>query len=207
MTAVISFLMDANYFSGLATILTGVVVIWIYFKQKDDKKSQIARLILLEVRTAEEKIMQTKNQIENGSTVDLPSVLPLNSWEKYAYLFVSDFDNDEIKLISSFYEFCGTIEDFAKRDNNFFWVTTEERARVVQAMLGKVIDEGYSKAESDRDLYISEKKAFISAAFDKHGLVYSPQKPVNEIKSYLNKIQTITTSTCGAKLKKLARLR
>lgn len=194
---------------GFVTLITAASAFVVYWKQKSDKKSQIARLILLEIRTAEEKITQVKNQIEGIPMNDFPSVLPINSWNKYAYLFVKNFDSDELKLINSFYNCCERIEEFAKRDNNFFWVTTEERARVMQSILGNIINEAYDDiTDSDqRDIFISNKKNYISGAFDKHGLVYSPQKSLNEIKNHLNKVQTITTSTCGVKLKRIAKLK
>ena len=192
-------------------MLTGAVAIGIYFYQKRDAKIQAARVLLIEIRTAEERIAQIKDQIANNNISDLPSVLTSNSWKTYAHLFVSDFDVDEVKIINSFYDCCEVIEDFSKRNNNFFWITTEEKARVLQQMLANTIEEKLKEdASQDAESFkksIDLKRDFIRTAFDHHGFVYTPQKTIDEINKYLSKVPALTTSSCGLTLKKIAKLK
>lgn len=198
-------------FSGVATMITGAIAIMIYFYQKNDAKIQAARVLLIEIRTAEERVAQIKEQIANNSINDLPSVLTSNNWKTHSHLFVSDFDVDEMKLINSFYDCCEIIEDFSKRNNNFFWITTEEKARVLQRMLANTIEEKL-RENSSQDIEsfkksIDLKRDFIRAAFDQHGFIYTPQKTIDEINKHLSKVPILTTSSLGLTLKRIAKLK
>lgn len=192
----ISFI-NSPAFSGVATIFTGFVVVGVYLWQKRDFKIQAARVLLTEIRMAENNIEKIKDKITNNSTTDLPSVFTANiNWKKYSHLFISDFDQDELNLINSFYDCCEIIEDFAKRNNNYFWITTEERARVTVQKL----------AEYSNDLNtVASKIKTLTEGMDLHNPMYSPSKTLNGIKDYLTKVPKITTSSCGIKLKKLAK--
>lgn len=198
-------------FSGVATMITGAVAIGIYFYQKKDAKIQAARVLLIEIRTAEERVNQIKEQISNNSISDLPSVLASNSWKNYSHLFVRDFDVDEMKLMNSFYDCCEIIEDFSKRNNNFFWITTEEKARVLQQMLANTIEEKLKEVPfqeiEEFKKSIDAKRDFIRTAFDHHGFVYTPQKTIDEINKYLSRVPVVTISNCGLILKKIAGLK
>lgn len=195
---------NSNSFVGLATIITGAVAIFIYLKQRRDFKIQAARVLLLEVRTAEDRIDQVKDKVESGNTTDLPSIFPTKSWKTYSHLFVSDFDQDELKLLSAFYDYGELVEDFAKRNNDFFWVTTEERARVVQQKLAELVI--HSKTNTPQvDLNLLKQELLDVFASDPYS--YAPQKTINAIKTYLQKVQKITTTSAGVKLKDLAKLK
>lgn len=162
---------------------------------------------MTEVRSAEERIEQIRERISNNSIADYPPVLPINSWKKYSHLFVSDFDQDELKLINSFYDYCEQVDDFGRKDNQFFWVTTEERAKIAQHYLAKIIEEATAIASSDeRQRYIQEKKEIMLTSFTNDGYQYTPNKTLRNIQSYIGKIQNITTTICGQKLKKIARI-
>jgi hypothetical protein len=197
-------LVDPNYFSGLATIITGGVAMWIYFKQKKDSKVQAARVLLMEIRTAEERINQIKEKVQSGFTNDFPSVFPTKNWKTYSHLFISDFDQDEIKAISSFYDYGDLIEEFAKRNNDFFWLTTEERARVVQQKLADLVVHAKTQTPSI-DLEMLKKELLDVFASDPYS--YAPQKTIDAIKNYTEKVGTITTTSAGTKLKQLARIK
>ncbi|OGI76374.1 hypothetical protein A3C57_01190 [Candidatus Nomurabacteria bacterium RIFCSPHIGHO2_02_FULL_33_12] len=191
-----------SLFSGIATLLTGGVAIGIYFYQKRDTKIQAARVLLTEIRIAEERIDQIRDKVTDNSTADLPSVFPTKSWKQYSHLFISDFDQDELKLINSFYDYGEIVEDFAKRNNDFFWITTEERARVTVQKISDFIEESYS--QPDPHLYVSSKRDLFNSKLDVHNLPYAPKKTLDGIRDYLNKIHKITTSSCGIKLKQLS---
>ncbi|MCX6789737.1 MAG: hypothetical protein NTZ42_03985 [Candidatus Gribaldobacteria bacterium] len=193
-----------NLFSGIATILTGAVAIIIYFRQKSDAKVQAARVLLTEIRIAEDRIDQIRDKIMNNSTTDLPSVFPTENWKKYAHLFISDFDQDELKSLNGFYDYGELIEDFAKRNNNYFWITTEERARVTVQEIAKLISESLEDLSPDKN--IISKRDLFSARMDAHNQIYAPTKTLAGIKDYLPKVPKITTSSCGVKLKKIAKM-
>lgn len=193
-----------NLFSGIATLLTGAVAISIYFYQKRDAKIQAARVLLTEIRIAEDRIDQIRDKIMNNSTMDLPTVFPTENWKKYSHLFISDFDQDELKLLNAFYDHGELIEDFAKRNNNYFWITTEERARVTVQKIAQFVDESFGIVNPDNN--VVAKRDFISKGLDMYNQIYAPTKTLDGIKDYLPKIPKITTSSCGMKLKKIAKM-
>jgi hypothetical protein len=135
---------------------------------------------------------------------DLPPVFPTKSWKKYSHLFISDFDQDELKRLNSFYDYAELVEEFAKKDNDFFWVTTEERARVTVQKIADFICESMEVQQDQRDSFIQAKRNELSMKFDSFNLPYSPSKTINVIKKLLPNIPDITTSSCGSKLKSLA---
>lgn len=199
-------LLNTNAFAGLATILTGAIAIGVYFYQKRDQKIQAARVLLLEIRTAEERIRNIKEKIESGSSGDMPSVFATNSWADYSHLFISDFDQDELALINSFYDYGSSIEEYTKRNNNFFWVTAEERAKVAQQKLADIVITAKTAAADDINSDLETLKNKILPTFVNDPYLYAPQRTLDEIKNYTDKIQNITTTSAGVKLKKLARL-
>jgi len=196
---------NSNFFAGIATIITGGVAIFVYFWQKIDSKVQAARVLLTEIRIAEDRIDQIRDKIMNRSTTDLPSIFPTDNWKKYSHIFISDFDQDELKLLNDFYDYGELIEDFARRNNNYFWITTEERARVTVQKIAESINNSFGSATPDND--IVTKRDFLSKGMDMYNQIYSPAKTLDGIKDYLPKIPKITTSSCGVKLKKIAKMK
>lgn len=85
---------------GLITLIVGVVAVFLYFRQKKDKKREIARLILQEVRYAEQAIKEFKRHLGYKLSDRL---LPTNSWNTNIHMFVSDFSETDIDSISKFY--------------------------------------------------------------------------------------------------------
>jgi hypothetical protein len=195
--------LNTNAFVGLATILTGVVAFGIYFVQRANAKINAARVLLTEIRNAEERINEIRGKLTANSTADFPSILVSKSWTMYAHLFVRDFDQDELKLIGSFFDDCALIEEMGRRNNNFFWVTTEEKAKVYQQTLAKLVIDSYGSTD---EATADKKRKDIFARLDQDPVSYVPVKTVNVMKDRVAKLQAITTSTCGAKLKRLAKM-
>lgn len=196
--------LNSNFFTGLATIITGAVAIIIYFRQKKDAKVQAARVLLTEIRIAEDRIDQIRDKIMNNSTMDLPTVFPTENWKKYSHLFISDFDQDELRSLNVFYDYGELIEDFAKRNNNYFWITTEERAKVTVQKIAQFVDESFQVADPHNNIIL--RKEFLSKGMDSYNQIYAPTKTLEGIKDYFPKIPKITTSSCGVKLKRIAKM-
>lgn len=197
-------LINSSAFSSFVTILVGSVAIFLYLKQKSDFKEQASRALLLEIRTAEERLAQLSDMVTSGSRDDLPTVLTSGSWKVYSHLFVGDFDQDELKLITTFYNYGEIIDDFVKRNNNFFWITTEERARVVQQ---KLVDLVIHSKTQETPVDLEQLKHELLDNFANDPYSYSPQKTTSAISSYLEKTPQITTTSAGLKLKMLAKMR
>jgi hypothetical protein len=195
--------LNSNAFVGLATIITGAAAFAVYFRQKRDAKVNAARVLLMEIRNAEERLDVIRDKLASASTGDFPSVLNGKSWKTYSHLFVRDFDQDELRLMSDFYDYCELIDDMGRRNNNFFWVSTDEKAKVYQQTFAKLIVEA---SDSSDPAAAEAKRKAIFATLDQPGFSYTPVKTTNVMRDYVAKLRPITTSTCGAKLKRLAKM-
>jgi len=184
------------YFDGLATLATGAVAIWVFFSQKKENKTQAATILLQEVRDAEGKIESISEIIFTESGGDLPQVLPVNSWRKYSHLFARDFDQDQLKAINDFYSKCEIIQEMVLKQNNFFWINAEERARVYQQTLARLIADGKGRADIDKFLQDFNSEGKNS---------YTPVKTINIIRHFIENFQKLTPTSIADKLKKLAK--
>ena len=201
-------IINTSFFEGLATIITGLLAYLVYTKQKRDTKIQAARVLITEIRIVEDRVDQIKAKLNDSISYDLPPIFPSKSWKRYAHLFISDFDQDELKLLNSFYDYAELAEEFIKKDNEFFWVTTEERARVtVQKMADFSCEAINTKLNiSDMDILVQTKRIALNNLLDKHNAGYSPTKSIDAVKKLIPNIPKITITSCGIKLKKLAKL-
>lgn len=93
---------------GLITLIVGLLVIYLYLKQKADAKRDIAKLILQEIRYAEQQI---RNSGRSSHGYSLSSrLLPTNSWDDNIHLFIKDLKETEIDMISEFYSQAAYID-------------------------------------------------------------------------------------------------
>ena len=93
---------------GLITLIVGLSAIYLYLKQKADAKRDIAKLILQEIRYAEQQI---RNSGRGSRGYSLSSrLLPTNSWDDNIHLFITDMKETEIDMISEFYSQAAYID-------------------------------------------------------------------------------------------------
>jgi len=92
--------LNSNLPSTLATILAAFVAFLVYRKQKADTKRDAAKIILQEIRRAEDIISDYK---QNGVYQFAKKIIATNSWSKNLHLFVGNLDNDELDRISNLY--------------------------------------------------------------------------------------------------------
>ena len=86
---------------GLVTLLVGGFAIYLYLRQRKDKKRDAAGLILQEIRYAEQQIRNSQRGARGYSLSS--KLLPTNSWNDNIHLFIKDLKETEIDLISGFY--------------------------------------------------------------------------------------------------------
>jgi len=200
-----NFLVIQN-FSALVTLIVGSFAYIVYKLQKKDEKIKAARIVLSEIRNAERVVDDLRANLSSHKVGELPSALPSNSWEEYSYIFARDFDQDELELINSFYSLCKQVQTFAEKDNNFFWVTTEERAKVVQQKLAETVLASADKTTGVVNQLVLDtfKRNFLDP-FSNEAYSYSPVKTVKGIEELVIRIPKITVTTCGTKLKMMAK--
>jgi len=99
---ILDFLKLLNDYVGFITLLVGSVAIWTYNKQKQDVKRKAAKLILQEIRYAEQIIRNARTQASGNYSLS-DKLLPINSWHENIDLFVKDLKESHIDLISRFF--------------------------------------------------------------------------------------------------------
>lgn len=86
---------------GVVTFLVGFIAIYLYIKQRVDRKRDAARLILQEIRYAEQKIRKYR-EVKSYRLYD--RLLPTNSWNDNIHLFIKELKEiQNVDLISDFY--------------------------------------------------------------------------------------------------------
>ncbi len=93
--------LNSQFFVAALTLFTAFVAYYLYLKQKQDQKRDIASLILQEIRSAEQKIREARL---NNHTYRLShTLLPTNSWNNSIHLFISELEETGADTISRFY--------------------------------------------------------------------------------------------------------
>lgn len=98
MQTILDFLSNNNM--EIITLIAGGFAYVIYLKQKYDNKKDAAKIILQEIRRAEDIISDYK---ENGQYRFTKKIIATNSWAKNIHYFVDDLDADELDKISNLY--------------------------------------------------------------------------------------------------------
>lgn len=195
---------NSNFFLGLSTILTVLVAILLYFRQKKSEKQQIAALLVNEIRNAEEAIHLLKTRTRG---VEIPEIiiLPQNNWNKFSHLFSKDFDQDEVNTINRFYFDAERANYIVNYGNtvDLFLLNIRER---IDASHHKVLDI-IDKASSLNDLKVKMKR-FQDKFYNVNSFFqYSPVGFTTILDSHLATITFILDSPVGIKLKQLAGLK
>lgn len=194
-------------FSGFATLISAWVVIAVYLFQKQDEKTKSARILLMEIRNAEKSLEEIKKELTTNNAVsDAVFTLPVNSWISYRHLFVKDFDPDELELINNFYNYCFLTESAVQRFKQVVNKAGDEKIKLYQQKLAELLYE--LKSEPDQKKYkerYEEYKQKIVDGFNNEVKYFSPDLEIYKVKMYLPNIRYVTTSSCGKKLKQLAR--
>lgn len=103
---------NSNFFVALVTFIVGGFAIVLYLKQKKDYRKDAARLILQEIRYAEQQIRNAR--IMGASYYLASKLLPTNSWHKNIHLFTQDLKETEIDMISRFYSHASYLDTVIK---------------------------------------------------------------------------------------------
>lgn len=203
--------LNTNLFQTLITLVVGSVAIYIYRRQKNDFKKDTANSILLEIQNAERAITKVREKIAlNTLDIDV-SVLQYNSWSQYKYLFSRVFDRDEWDMIENFYNKASLLDKAITSNNTAFVNDVEQiranKQRILADCVKEILDQSKpdEKPEELIKKFNDKTKAFDDIYMSKQGeFAYRPQKTINDAKIYLTDLPSITTSSAGEKLKKLA---
>jgi hypothetical protein len=194
--------------SAIATIITAWVAFKIYRQAKNDEIEYAARIIILEIRESEKtvkRLTEFKNANPDPHSVgypnDLVKIIPLKGWEKYSHLFIKRMNNDEYDQISDYYNKCEILEKYLEKNYNFYWITTEERAKQKEALGAKL---AYDKPDISPEDFRREIEK-IGDHYSSNTLGYLPAGIRQQIDRNLNSINLITLTPTWNKLKNIAK--
>ncbi|PIP17030.1 MAG: hypothetical protein COX44_02185 [Candidatus Portnoybacteria bacterium CG23_combo_of_CG06-09_8_20_14_all_37_13] len=89
-----------NLINELITLIVGGFAIYLYLKQKADRKRDASKNILQEIRRAEEILDNYKS---HNNYVFSKKIIATDNWAKNIHYFVGDLYNDELDKISALY--------------------------------------------------------------------------------------------------------
>lgn len=86
---------------SVVTLAVGLFAIYLYLKGKKDYKRDAARLILQEIRYAEQQIRNSGRGLRGYSLA--AKLLPTNNWNNNIHIFTKDLKETEIDMVGEFY--------------------------------------------------------------------------------------------------------
>ena len=136
---------NSNFFLAIITLLVGSTVIYLYLKQKIDSKKDAAKIILQEIRRAENIIFDFREHKQFKFT---KKIIATNSWSKNIHYFVDDLSIDELDKISTLYSTGEYLDQIIKMvsDNKF-------DARIHKSL----IDQAQQQVNSQMSKFIEAK--------------------------------------------------
>lgn len=193
----------SNLFESIIVLFVGTFAIGLYIWQKRDFKNGIASIILVEIRNAEQSILTVRNRgLDNALNSNDKLLLPNNSWTKYNYLFINDFDVDEWYSINNFINNCLSYDDLLKYYKEDIPYQIRQKEKYIQKKLVDLSAKKFNKEGS----YEKRRLEFINK-INIENFTFNPNYHSQEIlKVILNLDTGLSTSSVGVKLKQIARL-
>ncbi len=162
-------LLNSNFFVALITAIVGYTAIHLYKKQQADNKKNAARLIIQEIRYAEQQIRNAKMltpAVETNYYLAL-KLLPTNSWHKNIHLFVEDLqEENQLDLVSQFYSqaaYLDSVIEIISNEKNKTWnvvkssLLANEKGQM-QIAMGLILPSGHSTLDASNENFKIELK-------------------------------------------------
>lgn len=213
------------------TFLVGLFIFILYLWQKIDKKRIAARIILVEISGAEDRIkaLKVKFSDSDGSDIGQDLILATSSWSSYRHLFINDLTDKQWRKIGDFYDDCETLNEAIKENNSFFGQNSQSiraaRYEAAASFVTKAINDveagAFSVTQPDGSQIVSpsaeqdiknrinlELSAFnqiLEESLNSANVHYNPRKPINDTERTLKYIDSnLSDSDIGIKLRKVA---
>ncbi len=183
-----------GWFAGIATLVTAFAAYWIYKKQKIDKKISLARLILNEVRAAEESVERLAKFGVGENPEYFGPNFPTNTWMKGGHFFADDFSQDETRQIFDFYGQCILVKDALDKIQVLKDIAYQGKAEAFQR---KLVDLAESK-DVDTEYVKSRDKVYKRINDENHWFMAS--WATNQLQNELKAFHKISITPCGSKL-------
>lgn len=209
-----------DFYNSITTLAIGIIAYLVYLSQKKDHKRDAASIILIELENAERQLQIILGSTSGGEQ-QLPQnilVMPNNSWNRYKYLFVKNFDQNEWDKITEFYSRCLRYDSAVEYNGSFFSDDVKQWRINVHANIAAIAKELASKLKTDPNEEASEEdketiKKYLDIRrrfeniYENDRYFYNPLKPINDATEALKSMETnLSLTSIGTKLKKLSRV-
>ncbi len=154
---------NSSFFLAIITLLVGSTAIYLYLKQKIDSKKDAAKIILQEIRRAENIIFDFKEHKQFKFT---KKIIATNSWSKNIHYFVDDLSIDELDKISTLYSTGEYLDQIIKMVSDIKFDTKihdnliEQARQQVNLQMNKFIkgNEPITSAQSESTASVRQNK-------------------------------------------------
>ncbi len=208
---------NSNFFIALITLIVGAVAFVIFFLQKFDHKKDAANILLLEIQNAERAIKKIQENLAKEQLASDIFLMPSESWTRYKYLFLRNFDRDEWDSVEDFYNKCRLIDEDIRYNNSAFWSDVEQIRANKQRILADYSRDAVKEINSEKDVikhadileeYKKRTEKFDELYMERQGIFgYNPKKPINDAKQHMIGLtHNLSQTAVGLKLKKIARI-
>ncbi|BCG15221.1 hypothetical protein YZOS03_37040 [Vibrio alginolyticus] len=196
--------LNSSFFTSIVTLFVGFVAWLVYLVQQKRIDQDAATLVYLQIRDAERRINDLKQQPQQELVVSslTKQIIGGNNWEAFKGRLVKYFDADEIELIDNFYIRVISAESARAECKAVFDESLIEKARQLQA---KLIENIYDHLD-DQDELLRNRELLIELA-NKEVFVFDPDAPKTKAFKELVHINYVSSTPTGEKLKKLAKVR
>lgn len=200
-------LFNSNFFIGLITLVVGGFAIYLYKRKNADTRRDAAKIILQEIRRAEDIINDYK---EHGQYKFTKKIIATNSWAKNIHHFVGDLDPDELDKISNLYStgeyldlIIGKISDVKFEEN--VKVFEENISKISRALSGGIPISNQAQEASGGQIQSGQQPISAPVAMAIPVSIPAPWKKLLDEITY--RYEPVYHSTVAEKLKKIAQLK
>ena len=200
--------LETNAFNGFATLLTAIVAISLYYWEQRKKKRDAAKIIVQEIRRAEDIISEYK---ERSGYKFTKKIIATNSWAKNIHHFVGDLAQDELDKISGLYSIGEYLDSIIAKvsDQNFEDQVQSHKNEIQQIFSGLQTvtqnQQSTSVGAQSGEQIVSQPQQVVQKAIPIKIQIPPPWKTLLDEISY--NYEPIYHSSICEKLKKIAKIK
>lgn len=199
----------------IVTAFVGSVALYIYKRQNNDQRKLAAQTIYSELSTAENRLkgLRTRFFAVDRPVLESVKVMSYESWTRHKYLFLKDLSSEEWTLIDDFYSNCIAYDTAVETNKETFRQIIKENYKYLYGYYAEKVNEYHKTNPTKTTLtkkLLEDVNVYQALYLNKGGntLDYVPLQATNEARSALVALEaTVTLTSAGQKLKKIAKLR
>jgi hypothetical protein len=208
--------LDSNLFQSIITFSVGMLwflAYYIYKEQQKERKEDIAKAMIFEIREAEKNITVFRNLWELTTAnkwiiYSKIKILTTNNWTCNVNLFIDILDEDDIHLMNSFYENCEKLNRELLNLQNIKNTGFIEKAKRIQWVKMDLLKDIFNKGDEFKEpeklkiKYYEESKKVTDILHDEE-YWYESYTPMKDFIQVIMITKSVLNTSTGEKLKKI----